>query len=67
MQNELYDNDSVGWLATARLLMGYPLFLAALVATVLIVGSAAGMSLPGWMQRRRTDRARPTTRLTDLA
>lgn len=51
VQNELYDRASVGWLATARLLMGYPLFVAALIATVLIVGSAAGMALPGWMRR----------------
>ena len=55
VQNQLYDSDKVGWLATARLLMGYPLFIAAIVVTVLIVGSAAGMRLPGRLQRRRPD------------
>jgi hypothetical protein len=57
VQNQLYDSDKVGWLATARLLMGYPLFIVAIGVTVLIVGSAAGMRLPGWMQRRQPDRA----------
>jgi hypothetical protein len=57
VQNELYDSDKVGWLATARLLMGYPLFIVAIAATVLIVGSAAGMRLPAWMQRRPPDPA----------
>ena len=46
MQNQLYKADQVGWLATARLLMGYPLYLLAIVVTVLIVGSANGMTLP---------------------
>ncbi len=63
VQNQLYDSDKVGWLATARLLMGYPLFIVAIVVTVLIVGSAAGMRLPDRLQRRRpeqpeTDRPR---------
>jgi len=57
VQNGLYDSDRVGWLATARLLMGYPLFVVAIMATVLIVGSAAGMRLPTRMQRRRPDAA----------
>ena len=55
VQNQLYDSDEVGWLATARLLMGYPLFIVAIVVTVLIVGSAAGMRLPGWIRRGRPD------------
>jgi hypothetical protein len=59
VQNQLYDSDKVGWLATARLLMGYPLFIVAIVVTVLIVGSAAGMQLPGWMRRRAPNRADP--------
>ncbi|SDP16381.1 Protein of unknown function [Nakamurella panacisegetis] len=46
VQNQLYRADQVGWLATARLLMGYPVYLLAIVVTVLIVGSANGMSLP---------------------
>ena len=46
VQNQLYSANEVGWLATARLLMGYPLYLLAILATVLIVGSANGMSLP---------------------
>jgi len=56
VQSELYDSDRVGWLATARLLMGYPLFILAIVVTVLIVGSAAGMHLPGWMRGSRARR-----------
>lgn len=51
VQHRLYDSDHVGWLATARLLMGYPLYLLAIVATVLIVGRAAGMHLP-WSRRK---------------
>jgi hypothetical protein len=46
VQNQLYDANKVGWLATARLVMGYPLYFLAIAATVLIVGSANGMSLP---------------------
>ena len=46
VQNQLYAANQVGWLATARLLMGYPVYLLAIVATVLIVGSSNGMSLP---------------------
>lgn len=42
VQQWLYGNDQVGWLATARLAMGYPLFVLAIIATVLIVGSASG-------------------------
>jgi len=46
VQHQLYASDQVGWLVTARLVMGYPLYLLAIVATVAIVGSANGMSLP---------------------
>jgi hypothetical protein len=59
VQNRLYDANKVGWLATARLLMGYPLYFLAILATVLIVGSANGMTLPSRKSataRRRTDR-----------
>ena len=48
VQNQLYQADEVGWLATARLVMGYPVYLIAIVLTVLIVGSANGMSLPSF-------------------
>lgn len=46
VQKQLYSANQVGWLATARLVMGYPVYLLAVVATVLIVGAANGMSLP---------------------
>ena len=53
VQNQLYGANQVGWLATAKLLMGYPLFAVAIIATVLIVGPAAGMKLP-WSRSRPT-------------
>lgn len=53
VQQWLYDDNQVGWLAAAKIALGTPLFLIAIVVTVLIVGSAAGMQLPGWMNRRR--------------
>jgi len=56
VQNQLYDANKVGWLATARLLMGYPLYFLAIGATVLIVGSANGMSLPTAKGRLRVGR-----------
>lgn len=63
VQRQLYAANEVGWLATARLLMGYPLFLLAIAVTVLIVGSANGMSLPSIKSltggRRRGTRAAP--------
>ena len=59
VQNRLYAANEVGWLATARLLMGYPLYLLAIVATVLIVGSANGMTLPS-MKSLTAGRKRPT-------
>ncbi len=37
VQNYLYDNDQVGWLAAFRLIMGYPLFIVAIAVSVLIV------------------------------
>lgn len=53
VQNQLYRANEVGWLATARLVMGYPVYLIAIVLTVLIVGSANGMSLPSKMMLKR--------------
>jgi hypothetical protein len=52
VQQWLYGADQVGWLAFARLAMGYPLFIVAIVATVLIVGTASGMRLPAPFRRR---------------
>lgn len=37
VQNSLYDSDQTGWLAVARLAMGYPLTIALLAVTVLWV------------------------------
>ena len=37
VQNRLYDADETGWLATARLAMGYPLTIAVLAVTFLWV------------------------------
>lgn len=55
VQNDLYGDDQVAWLGVARIAMGYPLFAIAIVSTVLIVGSAAGMKLPSWLGRSRAD------------
>jgi len=52
VQQWLYGADQVGWLAVARLAMGYPLFIVAIIATVLIVGAANGMHLPAVLRRR---------------
>jgi len=37
VQNSLYDGDQVGWLATARIAMGYPLYFIGIAATVWII------------------------------
>jgi hypothetical protein len=37
VQNYLYDTDQVGWLAAVRLLMGYPVFIVAIVVSAWIV------------------------------
>ena len=37
VQNYLYDTDQVGWLAAVRLLMGYPVFIVAIVLSAWIV------------------------------
>lgn len=50
VQQWLYGNDEVGWLAAARLAMGYPLFIVAILATVVIVGST--VRLRDLIQRR---------------
>lgn len=53
VQQWLYGADQVGWLAFARLAMGYPLFIVAIVVTVLIVGTSTGMRLPSLRRRGR--------------
>jgi hypothetical protein len=60
VQQWLYGADQVGWLAFARLAMGYPLFIVAIVATVLIVGAANGMHLPALLRGRRDRDAHPS-------
>jgi len=37
VQNYLYDTDQVGWLAAVRLLMGYPVFIVAILVSAWIV------------------------------
>lgn len=59
VQQWLYGADQVGWLATARLAMGYPLFIVAALATVVIVGSASGVTVRDVLRRRRETRADP--------
>lgn len=49
VQDSLYDADETGWLAVARLIMGYPLTLLALGATVL------------WVRRVRRRLEQPAT------
>jgi len=53
VQNYLYDNDLVGWLAAVRLLMGYPLFIAAIaISLVIVAGSAAAREHGGVLKER---------------
>ncbi len=52
VQQSLYGADQVGWLAVARLVMGYPLFAVAILVTVLIVGSTTGKPLADLLRRR---------------
>lgn len=52
VQNYLYDSDQVGWLAAFRLIMGYPLFVVAIAASVLIVAKGT------WPEHATTWRAR---------
>jgi len=55
VQNYLYDTDQVGWLAAVRLLMGYPVFLIAIVISVWIVAGGSAVRLPqSWTQRGRS-------------
>ncbi|GAC68890.1 DUF3159 domain-containing protein [Gordonia soli] len=43
-QSQLYDHDQTGWLAFARIAMGWPLTAVAVLATVLLVRRAARRS-----------------------
>jgi len=43
VQNYLYDTDQVGWLAVVRLLMGYPMWIAAIgICALIVAGRGAG-------------------------
>jgi len=53
VQRYLYDTDQVGWLAAVRLLMGYPVFILAIIISVWIVAGAGAISLPDRLTRRR--------------
>lgn len=46
VQHYLYDSDKTGWLAAARLSMGYPVTLAALGLTLLLVRRVRRTALP---------------------
>jgi hypothetical protein len=52
VQQWLYGADQVGWLAAARLAMGYPLFIVAIALTVAIVGASSGLRLRDLVRRR---------------
>ena len=43
VQNHFYDTDSTGWLAAARIAMGWPLTAVALLVTVWAVRRAGHM------------------------
>jgi hypothetical protein len=53
VQNYLYGTDQVGWLAAVRLLMGYPLFIVAIIVSVWIVAGTTAIRLPDSISRKR--------------
>jgi hypothetical protein len=55
VQRFLYDRNDVGGLAVAKLLLGYPLWIAAALATVVVVGTAGGMRMPSLRRRRPSE------------
>lgn len=60
VQHWLYDTDKVGWLAAARIVMGYPLFIVVIVGTVLIVNSGSGLTpMQQWTQYQNQRRTAP--------
>ncbi|MDQ6657927.1 MAG: DUF3159 domain-containing protein [Actinomycetota bacterium] len=63
LQHWLYDTDQVGWLAAARIVMGYPLFIVVIVGTVLIVNSGSGMTpMQQWAHYRDQRKSVPAKR-----
>ena len=40
LQSQLYDHDQTGWLAVARISMGWPLTAVAVLGTILLVRRA---------------------------
>jgi hypothetical protein len=66
VQRWLYDSDQVGWLAFARIAMGYPLFILVIIGTVLIVNSGSGKNpRQQWQElrerRKENPKAKPLT------
>ncbi|WP_246233159.1 DUF3159 domain-containing protein [Nakamurella aerolata] len=60
VQRWLYDSDQVGWLAFARIAMGYPLFILVIIGTVLIVNSGSGLSpMAQYRQFREKQKTEP--------
>jgi len=60
VQRWLYDTDQVGWLAFARIAMGYPVFILAIIGTALIVNSGSGLSpREQWQRSRERRRSEP--------
>ncbi len=60
VQRWLYSTDQVGWLAFARIAMGYPMFILAIIGTALIVNSGSGLSpRQQWQQVRDRRRSGP--------
>lgn len=60
VQRWLYDTDQVGWLAVARIAMGYPVFILAIIGTALIVNSGSGLSpRQQWQEVRERRRSGP--------
>jgi hypothetical protein len=53
VQNYLYATDQVGWLAAVRLLMGYPVFIVAIIISVWIIAGTSAIRLPESMTRKR--------------
>ncbi|MDQ2846243.1 MAG: DUF3159 domain-containing protein [Actinomycetota bacterium] len=67
LQHWLYDTDQVGWLALARIVMGYPLFIVVIVGTVLIVNSGSGMTpTQQWAHYRDQRKAAPAKKALTL-
>lgn len=63
VQRWLYDTDQVGWLAVARIAMGYPLFIVVIIGTVLIVNSGSGKTWrEQWREHAERRRNAPKTK-----